>query len=60
MGINGVTAEVDPNPSTAASGEEVTVTVSVPYASITWLPAPKFLIGKTLTASSVMRKEGFD
>lgn len=60
MGLTGSTITITPNPSTASSGDEVTVTVSIPYASVTWLPVPKYLAGKTLTASSVMRKEGFD
>ena len=29
-------------------------------ADITWLPAPQFMASKTLTATSVMRKEGLD
>lgn len=60
MGITGVGVAVDPSPASAGAGDEVSVTVSVPYSSVTWLPVPKFMHGKTLTATSVMRKEGFD
>ncbi|TWT36918.1 TadE-like protein [Posidoniimonas corsicana] len=60
MGVEGVVVTVTPNPSTARSGDEISVTVSVPYSAISWLPAPQFLGSKTLTATSVMRKEGFD
>lgn len=58
--VGGITVAVSPNPSTASAGEMITVTVTVPYANVTWVPAPWFLNGATLSASSVMRKEGFD
>jgi len=58
--VGGIAVTVTPNPSTASSGDMITVTVTVPYANVTWVPAPWFMDGKTLTASSVMRKEGFD
>ncbi len=58
--VGGIEVTVTPNPSTASSGDMITVTVTVPYANVTWVPAPWFMGGKTLTASSVMRKEGFD
>lgn len=38
-------------------GDPVTVTVSVPYNQVSWLPAPWFLQGTNLTAQSVMRAE---
>ena len=49
-----------PDPATAATGSMITVTVGVNYDQVSWLPAPWFLGGQTLTASSTMRKEGFD
>ena len=56
--ISGSTTTVSPSPpSSAAYGAPVTVTVSVPFNSISWLPTPLFLGGKTLTATSVMRRE---
>jgi Flp pilus assembly protein TadG len=48
---------VSPDPSTATPGTAMTVTVSVPFNSVSWLPVPLFMGGKTLTASVVMRKE---
>jgi Flp pilus assembly protein TadG len=60
VAVPGVTVGVTPDPSTADAGDVITVTTSVPYNNVSWLPAPWFLSGKTLTASSVMRKEGFN
>lgn len=56
--ITGATITVNPNPpSNATYGSPVTVTVSVPFSQVSWLPSPMFLSGKTLTASSIMRRE---
>jgi Flp pilus assembly protein TadG len=56
--ISGQTTTVDPNnPSSAGYGAPVTVTVSVPFNKVSWLPSPFFLGGKTLSATSVMRRE---
>jgi Flp pilus assembly protein TadG len=56
--ISGQTTTIDPsNPSSAGYGAPVTVTVSVGFNQVSWLPAPFFLGGKTLTATSVMRRE---
>lgn len=56
--ISGATTTVNPtNPSSATSGSSVTVTVSVPYSSVSWLPHNFWLGSKTLTATSVMRRE---
>lgn len=56
--ISGATITVDPSdPSTAGAGDPVTVTVSVPFSQVSWLPAPMFLGGQTLTATTVMRRE---
>lgn len=52
------TVTVDPDPpSSAGYGDPVTVTVSVGFDQVSWLPSPMFLGGKTLSASSVMRRE---
>jgi Flp pilus assembly protein TadG len=59
VGIAGVDIAVSPNPATAAAGEAITVIVDIDYADVSWLPAPWFMGGKQLGASSVMRKEGF-
>jgi len=45
-------------PTTAAYGTAVTVTVAIPFSSVTWVPSPWFILGSTnLTASTVMRRE---
>lgn len=59
VGIAGVDVQVTPNPASAIAGSEVTVTTTIDFASVSWLPSPWFMGGKTLTSTSVMRKEGF-
>jgi Flp pilus assembly protein TadG len=50
--------EVLPDPPTSAAfGEPITVTVSIPFSEVSWLPSPMYLGGKTLTANTVMRRE---
>jgi Flp pilus assembly protein TadG len=58
--INGVTVTVTPDPSTAVAGATITVNTSVPFSSVSWMKSAWFLGGKTLKASSQMRKEGFN
>ena len=50
---------ITPNePTTAGYGQPVTVTVQIPFSSVSWLPTPMFLGASTkLTASTVMRRE---
>jgi Flp pilus assembly protein TadG len=60
VAVSGVNVVVTPDPGSAASGTSITVTTSVDFDQISWLPAPWFLGGKTLSANSTMRKEGFD
>lgn len=56
--VSGASVTVSPNPpSSAGYGGAVTVTVSIPFSQVSWLPTPMFLGGKTLTASTVMRRE---
>jgi len=59
VGVSGVVVEVTPDPATAAAGDAITVDVDIDYDLVTWLPSPWFMGDKQLTASSVMRKEGF-
>ncbi len=59
VGVDGVSVAVSPNPATAAAGASITVDVDIDYNEVSWLPAPWFMGGKQLAASSVMRKEGF-
>jgi Flp pilus assembly protein TadG len=58
--INGGSTEVSPEPSAAASGDPVTVTVSIPFSAVSWLPTPMYLGGKTLSASTTMRRESVE
>jgi Flp pilus assembly protein TadG len=46
-----------PNPATAGFGDPVTVTVDIGFSKVSWLPSPMYLGGKTLTATTVMRRE---
>lgn len=56
--ISGATVTVNPyNPNDAGYGAAVTVTVSVDFSQVSWLPTPMFLGGNTLTATTVMRRE---
>jgi Flp pilus assembly protein TadG len=56
--ITGATVTVTPNPpSNAGFGDPVTVSVSIPFSQVSWLPSPMYLGGKTLIATTVMRRE---
>jgi Flp pilus assembly protein TadG len=56
--INNATITCNPtSPSSAGYGQPVTVTVSVPFSQVSWLPSPMFLGGTTMTAQSAMRRE---
>ena len=59
VGISGIDVDVSPDPASAAAGDAITVDVAIDFAEVSWMPAPWFMGGKTLTSSSVMRKEGF-
>ena len=55
--IAGATVTVSPTPLTSAGfGDPVTVTVSVPYDQVSWIP-PWFLGGTTLSASTLMHAD---
>ena len=56
--VSGATVTLSPtNPATASSGTPVSVTVSVPYTAVSWLPSPFFLGSATMTSTSTMRRE---
>jgi Flp pilus assembly protein TadG len=56
--IHGATVSVTPDPpSSAANGNPVTVTISVPFGQVSWLPAPMFIGNATMTATATMRRE---
>ena len=51
---------VVPTPSTwqsAAKGTPISVGISVPFRSVSWLPTPKFLTGATITTSATLSSE---
>jgi len=62
-GITGATtaitdAEGNPlNPQDAGYGDVIKVTVSIPFADVSWIPPFKYLEGATLEAATVMRGE---
>jgi Flp pilus assembly protein TadG len=57
-GISGATTTVSPNPPSAASdGQSISVTVSIPFSSVSWLPTPFYLGGQSLQATSVMCRQ---
>jgi Flp pilus assembly protein TadG len=62
-GITGATVNVFVNgsnltdASAAKSGDQIAVSVTIPYANVTWLSNPEYLDGKTLSGRVVMRKE---
>jgi Flp pilus assembly protein TadG len=57
-GISGATTTCSPNPpSSALPGHDVTATVTIPYTSVSWLPAPRFLQTTTLRATALVQRE---
>jgi Flp pilus assembly protein TadG len=59
VGIHGVNVSVSPDPATVAAGQPVTVGASIGFSSVRWLRTPWIMGGRTLSATSTMRKEGF-
>lgn len=56
--VSGSTATVEPQTLSMLSfGDPVTVTISVPYESVSWIPSPWFLDGITMRAATTMRCE---
>jgi Flp pilus assembly protein TadG len=45
------------DPSTAETGDPVTVQLQVAFRDVSWLPSPMYLGTSNLNASSIMRKE---
>lgn len=54
---NEITCTPNP-PSSQTTGNPVTVTVSIPFKNVSWLPSPLYLGSTTLSATAVMRREG--
>jgi len=58
MTVHNATVTVTPNPlDGAAAGDPVTVTATVTFGNVSWLPVPMYLGNRALTATSVMRRE---
>ncbi|HEV3343508.1 MAG TPA: TadE family protein [Pirellulales bacterium] len=58
VSISGASTTVTPaNPGTQPEGTQVTVSVSIPYSNVSWVPSPWFLKNQTLTATSVMARQ---
>ena len=56
--LTGVVVTVAPDPPDSAGfGEPITVSVSIPFSEVSWLPTPMYLGGQTLTANTIMRRE---
>jgi Flp pilus assembly protein TadG len=56
--IAGANITIDPtNPADAGFGDPVTVSVDIGFSQVSWLPSPMYLGGKTLSATTVMRRE---
>ncbi len=47
---------VGPDPSTSSAGTAITVTINLPWSSVSW-PVSFFLTNQNLSATAVMRKE---
>ena len=56
--IEGASVTVNPDPpENAGFGQPVSVTVSVGFDQVSWLPSPMFLNGRVLSATTAMRRE---
>lgn len=58
--VTGTSRTVTISPTLGASvaaGTAITVTVSISFNDVSWLPAPFFLNGRVMTSSTTMRKE---
>lgn len=55
--VAGVTVTVSTNPSVAAPGLPITVTAQTSFDQVSWFPAPIYLQGAIVSASSTMRRE---
>jgi Flp pilus assembly protein TadG len=57
-GIAGATSTSTPNPPSSANpGQDVRVTVTIPYSSVSWLPTPAYLGSTTLSATALVQRE---
>jgi Flp pilus assembly protein TadG len=57
-GIKGAKVAVKPtNVGTMAHGQPISVSASVPFRKVSWLPNPFFFADKTLSSTATMRRE---
>lgn len=57
-GISGASTTVSPSPpSSASSGQSITVTVTIPYSQVSWLPSPSYLKTTTLRSTAIVVRE---
>jgi Flp pilus assembly protein TadG len=56
VGVRGTSVKVTAG-ATAAHGEPIKVSVTVPFKRVSWLPSPFFFGKSTLSASATMRRE---
>ncbi len=60
-GVIGATITITPSDLAAAvDGAPITVGVSIPFNSVSWLPNPWFLDGRVVNASTTFRSERVD
>jgi Flp pilus assembly protein TadG len=58
VGVTGTNITVSPSEtSSLAHGQPITVSVSVPFSVVSWLPHPFFLKNTTLSSAATMRRE---
>jgi Flp pilus assembly protein TadG len=57
-GVKGAKVAVAPkNIGSMAHGQPITVSASVPFREVSWLPNPFFFADKTLSSAATMRRE---
>ena len=58
-GVSEATVTVSATPSSVSFGQPISVTVSIPFGDVSWLPAPFFLDeDQDLSATTTMCREG--
>jgi Flp pilus assembly protein TadG len=58
FGINKYTMTITPGlPNSLEAGSPVSVKISAAYKDVSWLPTPRFLSNKSLSATSTMPRE---
>ena len=57
-GVSGASTTCSPTPpSSAGPGQDVTVTVTIPYSSVSWIPTPHYLKTATLSSTAIVQRE---